>query len=174
MSEEEKMVQLLERILDTEERRYDTDRHILETGECTNDLLKEIARLLRQKGNAAQSLTLTFKDLKGNILMPATLSIGQTATAIATEWSGPNGTGSPLAAAGPIAFSSSDATIATVDPASGLVTAVGPGTATITGTDSTNGLSGSDVVSDSPITAQSLTVVVTANAAGATPAVRRA
>ena len=95
--------------------------------------------------------------------MPATLQVGQTATAVAQEWSGPNGTGVKLPPAGTITFASSDATIATVDASSGLVTAVAAGTATITATDAANGLSGSDVVSDTPLVAQSLTVSVTAN-----------
>lgn len=95
--------------------------------------------------------------------MPATLTVGQTATAVYQEWSGPNGTGSKLASAGPVAFTSSDPTIATVDPASGLVTAIAPGTATITGTDATNGMSASDSVSDTPLKAQSATLVITPN-----------
>lgn len=95
--------------------------------------------------------------------MPATLSIGQTGTAVYTEFSGLNGTGVALPAAGPVTFSSSDPSIATVDPTSGLVTAVAPGTAIITGADSANGLSASDAVSDQPITAQSAIVVVTVN-----------
>lgn len=95
--------------------------------------------------------------------MPATLAVGATATAVYQEWSGLNGTGSKMASAGPVVFSSSDPTIATVDAASGLVTAVAPGSATITGTDGTNGLEASDTVSDTAITAQSATLVVTAN-----------
>ncbi len=94
--------------------------------------------------------------------MPATLQIGQTAQAVAQEFSGLNGTGVVLPNAGPINWASSDATIATVDT-SGLVTAVAAGTAIITGTDSVNGLSGSDAVSDQPLTAQSLVVTITAN-----------
>jgi uncharacterized protein YjdB len=95
--------------------------------------------------------------------MPATLTIGQTATAVFTEFSGPNGTGVVVAPIGPVTFSSSDPTIATVDPTSGLVTAVAPGAATITATDAGNGLTASDSVSDSPLTAQSATLVITAN-----------
>ena len=134
----------------------------------TNELLKLIHEELQLILKAlqpvvAQSLTVVFTNSKGQLPMPATLQVGATATAVAQEWSGPNGTGSKLAPAGVIAFTSSDPTIATVDPASGLVTAVGPGTATITGTDPVNNLSGSDTVSDTPLVAQSMTVVVTAN-----------
>ena len=95
--------------------------------------------------------------------MPATLTVGQTATAVYQEFSGLNGTGAKLAAAGAVVFTSSDATIATVDPASGLVTAIAAGTATITGSDATNGLSASDSVSDTALVAQSATLVITAN-----------
>lgn len=121
----------------------------------------------------AKSLVVKILDSKGNTLMPAVLQIGQTAQAVAQEFSGPNGSGSPLPLAGVIAWTSSDPTIATVDPASGLVTAVGAGQATITGTDPANGLSGSDIVSDQPITAQSLVVTATATAGAAAPAVKR-
>lgn len=95
--------------------------------------------------------------------MPATLQVGQTATAVFTEFSGPNGTGVVVAPIGPVSFSSDHPEIATVDPTSGLVTAVAPGTATITGTDAGNGLSASDSVSDQPLVAQSATLVITPN-----------
>lgn len=95
--------------------------------------------------------------------MPATLQVGKTANSVYQEWSQPNGTGVKLAPAGAITFTSSDPTVATVDPNSGLVTAVAPGSVTITGSDAANGLSASDSVSDSPLTAQSATLVVTAN-----------
>jgi len=119
-------------------------------------------QILAGQGKAV-SATLQIEDSKGNRIMPATLAVGATATAVFQEWSGPNGTGVKVAPIGAVSFSSSDPTIATVDPASGLVTAVGPGTATITGTDAGNGLSASDSVSDTPLVAQSATLVVTAN-----------
>jgi uncharacterized protein YjdB len=97
--------------------------------------------------------------------MPATIVVGQTATAVYTEWSGPNGTGTALPDAGAVTFASSDTVNAPVDPNTGIVTGVGPTTATITGTDATNGLTASDTCTvTSPITtAQSATLVVTAN-----------
>jgi len=97
--------------------------------------------------------------------MPATIVVGQTATAVYTEWSGPNGTGTALPDAGPVTFASSDPTNAPVDPSTGIVTGVGATTATITGTDATNGLSASDTVTvtAAPVVAQSATLVVTAN-----------
>jgi uncharacterized protein YjdB len=95
--------------------------------------------------------------------MPAQLAVGATATAVFKEFTGPNGTGAEIAPIGPVGFVSSNLTIATVDPASGLVTAVAPGTATITATDAGNGLNASDSVSDSPLLAVSATLVITAN-----------
>jgi len=95
--------------------------------------------------------------------LPAQLNVGQTATAVFKEFTGPNGTGAEIAPIGPVSFSSSDSTIATVDTSTGLVTAVAPGTATITATDSGNGLSASDSVSDQPLVAVSATLVITAN-----------
>ena len=97
--------------------------------------------------------------------MPATIVVGQTATAVYTEWSGPNGTGTALPDAGPVTFASSDPTNAPVDPSTGIVTGVGATTATITGTDATNGLNASDTVTvaAAPVVAQSATLVLTAN-----------
>ena len=113
--------------------------------------------------NAAKSAKLTFLDSKGKTLMPATLSVGQTATAQLHEFTGLNGSGSEIPPIGPVTYSSSDDTIATVDASTGLVTAVGPGVATITGLDSGNGLSASDIVSDTPVVAQSATLTLTVN-----------
>lgn len=93
--------------------------------------------------------------------MPATLPVGGTAIAVLHEWTGPNGTGSEVPPIGPVSYSSSDSAVATVDPVSGLVTAIAPGTVTITGTDAGNGLSASDTVSDTAPVAASATLVIT-------------
>jgi len=93
--------------------------------------------------------------------MPATLVVGSTAVAVLHEFSGLNGTGAELAPIGPVSYVSSDPSVATVDAASGLITAVAAGTATIVGTDAGNGLSASDSVSDTPLVAQSATLVIT-------------
>jgi hypothetical protein len=96
--------------------------------------------------------------------MPASIAIGgKGAQAVFTEFSGLAGTGTVIAPVAPIAFSSSDPTIATVDPVSGAIVAVAVGTATITGTDSGSSLSASDTVTVTPELAQSATLVVTAN-----------
>lgn len=88
--------------------------------------------------------------------MPATLEVGKTATAVAHRFKGT--TEIPLLGA-PV-YSSSDPSVATVDPASGLITAVAEGTVTITGTD-TDGLAGSDTLTDT-IT-QTIQLVITPN-----------
>lgn len=88
--------------------------------------------------------------------MPASIQVGKTATAVAHRFSGT--TEIPLLGA-PV-YSSSDPSIATVDPASGLITAVAEGTVTITGAD-TDGLSGSDTLTDTPV--QTVTLVITPN-----------
>lgn len=93
--------------------------------------------------------------------MPATLAPGKTAVAVLHEFDGLNGTGNEVAPIGPVSYTSSDTTVATVDPSSGLVTAVAAGTATITGTDAGNGLTASDTVSDTAVVAQSATLVLT-------------
>jgi hypothetical protein len=128
-------------------------------------LLREILCILKRESHTAHSATLTLFDDEGEPLMPATIVVGQTATAVYTEWSGPAGTGTALPDAGPVAFTSSDPTNAPVDPNTGIVTGVGATTATITGTDATNNLTASDTVTvTAAVTvAQSATLVLTAN-----------
>ena len=123
----------------------------------------EIVHLLKQKGDKAKSAKLIIFDSKGNPIMPATVPVGGTFTAVLNEFTGLNGTGVPIAPIGPVTYSSSDDTIATVDPNTGAGVAVGPGVATITGLDVGNGLSASDVVSDTPVVAQSATLTITVN-----------
>lgn len=96
--------------------------------------------------------------------MPATIQVTGTAQANWQEWSGPNGTGTELPPAGPVAYASSNPAVATVDPNLGVVTGVAPGTASISGTDSTNSLTASDTVTVTAEEAQSATLTLTANA----------
>lgn len=149
--------------------------HLCNEQVFTNALYLETILGILQGSGAAKSATLTFVDSKGNKLMPASIVVGQTATAVYTEWSGPSGTGTALPDAGAVTFTSSDPTNAPVDPNTGIVTGVGPTTAMITGTDATpiNGVtfSASDTVTVSavtpppppPVAAQSATLVLTAN-----------
>jgi len=132
-------IKLLERILVVEERIY---------------------AVLRPRLSA----TLHFKQKESR--MPATILVGKTASSNFQEWSGPNGTGDKLPSAGPVTFTSSDSTVATVDPNSGLVTGVaatgGSAKATITGVDSANNLTASDTITVVE-TASSATLSLVAN-----------
>lgn len=90
--------------------------------------------------------------------MPATIHVsGNGAQATFTEFDGPNGTGNVVPPVGPVVFSSSDPTIATVDPG-GKCTAVAPGSVTITGTDQGNTLTASDTLTVTAATAVSATL----------------
>lgn len=98
--------------------------------------------------------------------MPATILVGKTANSNWQEWAGPNGTGDKLPAAGAVTYTSSNPAVAIVDPNSGLVTGVsapgGSATSTIQGTDATNTLVASDVITVVE-TAQSATLILIAN-----------
>lgn len=107
----------------------------------------------------------------GGSKMPANIVVGGNgAKAVFTEFTGLAGAGNAIAPILTPVFSSSDETIATVDQ-SGNVTAVAPGTATISAIDNGNNLSASDTVTVTaavvtpppPPVAQSATLVVTAN-----------
>jgi Bacterial Ig-like domain (group 2) len=138
---------------------FDSDRI---THQLLRELIHEVRKLRHElRSHKATFATLRFYDSEGRILMPATLSVGQTATAVLHEFVSQGG--AELAPIGPVSYASSDPTIATVDPTSGLVTAVAAGTATITGTDAGNSLSASDSVSDQPLTATVATLVITPN-----------
>lgn len=133
---------------------------------ATNELLEKILEIL-ERAFTAHSATLSI----GGTTMPADILIGATATAVLHEFTGPGGTGIEVAPIGPVTYTSSDSTVATVDPNSGLVTGVAVGTATITGSDAGNGLSAADTVTVQSPVAVSATLVITptAVASGALP-----
>src|SRR5271166_1975549 len=103
------------------------------------DLLREIYSVVRPRLSA----TLTFK---GENDMALTLLPGQQGQAVFQEWSGPSGTGDKLMPAGAVSYVSDNTSVATVDPATGIVNAVALGTANISGTDAANSLTASDVL----------------------------
>lgn len=116
--------------------------------------------------NRPQSATLTISILSGGTSVPKTVSSGGTGQAAFHEWTGPTGTGTELPLAGAVTWSSDNASVATVDPASGLITSVGPdGVANISGVDAANNLTASDVftvnTAPPPPVAQSATVTIT-------------
>ena len=96
--------------------------------------------------------------------MPASIVVGKTATAVLLEWTGPGGTGTMVPPIGPVSYTSSDPTIASVDPVTGIATGVAAGTVTITGTDAGNGLNASDTLTVTAVlVAVSATLVLTPN-----------
>ena len=120
------------------------DPHLLNELQGFREDMKQIRELLVKIYEAIRprlSATLTFKGGKRVI----SILVGQTAAPAYQEWSGPNGTGDELPAAGAVTYQSSNPAVATVDPNSGIVTGVsasgGSGTATITATDAANNLS---------------------------------
>lgn len=111
----------------------------------------EIIHLLHRPFSA----TIKFEG----VTMPKTIAPGGTATAVFQEWTGPSGTGTVVPNAGSIAFSSDNTAVATVDASTGAVTAIADGTANISGKDSVNNLSASDVLTvQSPAQSATLTL----------------
>jgi hypothetical protein len=78
----------------------------------------------------------------GEIRMPLTIAVGSKgATAVLTEF---DAAGNVVPSAGIVSYASSNPAVATV--ANNQLTAVGPGTSTITGTDSGDNITASDVL----------------------------
>lgn len=91
--------------------------------------------------------------------MPKTIAPGGSAQAVFQEWTGPSGTGTKVPNAGPVTFSSDNTAVATVDASTGAVTGVADGTCNISGVDSSNNLSASDVLTvQSPAVSATLTL----------------
>jgi Bacterial Ig-like domain (group 2) len=153
---------LEEEVKSLQEQLTNFDKNVREAVKAI-DLV--ITRILLGKPFSAK---LTFKGVQG---MPATIQVGGSgAQAVFTEFSGLNGTGSIAPDAGPVAFSSDNPAVATVDPNSGAIVAVSVGTANISGTDSVDGLTASDSVTVTAAAPLSATLVVTADPAAAAQA----
>lgn len=83
-----------------------------------------------------KSATGRINPLGGFMANPATLTIGGPGGQYTqTEWLGPNGTGNTIANIGPMSYASDNTSIATVDPASGVITQVAPGSCNISALD---------------------------------------
>jgi hypothetical protein len=107
------------------------DKQILEVLERIERRLKEFSRF-----NTPRSAILTIASGIQGDDMPATIQVGGSgAKAIYQEFDGPNGTGNPVKPVGTVAFASDNPSVATVDQ-QGNVTAVSPGTANISASDS--------------------------------------
>lgn len=90
--------------------------------------------------------------------MATTMNVGQTATALLREF---RASGVEVPPVGPVTHSSDNTAVATVS--GDQVTAVGPGTCNITGSDAGNGLSASaslEVQDNSPATTATETLTV--------------
>lgn len=72
---------------------------------------------------------------------PATLALnGNGGQYVQTEFDGPNGTGNQVANIGPMSYASDDASVATVDAATGVIKPVAVGTCNVSATDAGNNL----------------------------------
>src|ERR1700730_2640449 len=118
-------------------------------------LLQDIVRLLRdiktllagRVAPKAQSSTLYFVNQKGEFLMDVTVHINDAPLrAFLAEFLGPNGTGDPVAGIGPTSYTSSDPTVATVDPVTGNLVYLKQGQTTIVGLNAGNQLTNSGVL----------------------------
>lgn len=112
--------------------------------------------------NRPQSATLVLQPKTLHLVggkMPKTIAPGGSATSLFQEWTGPNGTGTVVPNAGAIAYSSDNPAVATVDATTGVATGVADGTANISGKDSVNNLTASDVLTvQSPAVSATLTL----------------
>ena len=124
--------------------------------EVLADLVEILDFLKKMGGTSAVSA-------KGE-LMPASIALnGHGAFFTFTEFDGPNGTGNKVPPIGVVTYASDNPAVATVD-SSGNVSAIGVGTANISGTDPGNSLTASDQITVTPAVAISATGVLTANA----------
>jgi hypothetical protein len=139
-------------------------KRAIDEAKLLREILHELRHLRHEIGLLFHSAQLRFVDEKGDLLMPATIKVGATASAVFTEFDGPNGTGNPVPAIGPVNFASDNQAVATVD-ANGLATGVGAGSANISALDGGNGLTASDVLTVEAVApvAVSATLALTAN-----------
>lgn len=92
---------------------------------------------------------------------PATIHLNSTTAAVTfQEFDGPGGTGNKVPPIGPMSFTSDTPATLTVD-STGKITPVAIGTATVTTTDTGNGLSDTNLVTVVAAVAQSLVASIT-------------
>ena len=123
-------------------------------------LAEELQELLDKQPPPAESATLTFLNAKGET-MPLTVHVNDTpGKAVLQEFAGPSGTGQIVPPTGVVSYSSSNPAVATVDPSSGALAYVSPGTAVISGSDAGSGLSASDTLTVTAAPAVSATLTL--------------
>jgi hypothetical protein len=105
--------------------------------------LFDIILLIATKQKAL-SATLYFRDSIGELLMNVTVHLNDAPlAAVQVEFDGPGGTGNIVPNIGPTSYTSSDPTVATVDPVTGNLAYLKAGVTTITGVNAGNGLTSS-------------------------------
>jgi Bacterial Ig-like domain (group 2) len=153
MTIEQEILQLAEKILKvSEESRRNSEsalRTANETFAAVTQIEQTVAQLLADD-DLNDGIVLTIPNQQGETIMgaPATLVLGQPAvqaTAVESLQGVPQTTFN-----GPLAFSSDNTSIATVDPAAGLVTQVAAGTCNISVLDAIGNLTDSVAVTVIP------------------------
>jgi hypothetical protein len=128
-------------------------------------ILEELA-WLRRRLSRAESATLTLvthprHNHKGEH-MPLTVHVNdKPGLAVFQEFDGPTGTGNKVPPTGAVTFASSNPAVATVDATSGALAYLSAGTTSISGADSSNGLTASDTLTvvAAPAVSATLTLV---------------
>lgn len=106
----------------------------------------------------AMSATLIFTNSQGETTMPASAHVNDKPGSYKyQEFDGPNGTGNKVPPTGAVVYKSDNPAVATIDPASGQLTYVGPGVANISADDGGN-LPASDALTLSAAVAVSSTM----------------
>jgi hypothetical protein len=117
--------------------------------EVAQDILEKLFEILlsiiaQQNTGKAVSAVLYFRDKQGELLMNVTVHLNDAPlAAVQVEFDGPGGTGNIVPNIGPTSYTSSDPTVATVDPVTGNLAYIKQGTVTITGLNAGNGLTSS-------------------------------
>jgi hypothetical protein len=107
-----------------------------------------------------RSAVLFFRTSEGDFMDLTAHVNDKPGKAIFTEFDGLSGTGNKVPPVGAVGWTSSDPTVATVDPATGALVYLKAGTATITGTDAGNSLTASAVLTLIASVAVSATVTL--------------
>lgn len=149
--------------------RHHGPAHIFANLHRIEELLSEIyildleiadeLRLLLEHRTAVSSV-LKFQTLEGETTMPLTVHVNDVpGKAIYQEFDGPNGTGNKVPPTGTVTYSSSDPTVATVDPITGALAYLKAGSTVISASDAGN-LPASDTLTVTAAPAASSTLTL--------------
>lgn len=130
--------------------------------------VEEIEEILEREHPKARSSLLFLKTSLGETTMPLTVHVNDApGTAVYQEFAAPNGQGQTVPPTGAVLYSSSDPTIATVDPSTGKLAYLAAGQTTISANDGglpAPGLPASDVLTVVNPAAVSSTLTLTPGA----------